>query len=101
MGMWTLPGNGDHGAGHDPSSRVCLRDWAERIVAAGMTVPAVTLLEWGKPLATLWGAGICVGMPVLEPFFAPGTIDRLGRVLGDAGQIEELLRAIEEAARKP
>lgn len=99
MGMWTLPNSRSGMPDVTPARQAFLRATAERIVARGWEVPVVTLLEWGKPLASLWGAGLTVGSPFLGGLFDPDAVDHLGQVLGDAAQTELLLQTIEELKR--
>lgn len=100
MGMWTIPGAEARATELDQERIEFIRNTAAMIVSRGLEVPAVTLLEWGKPLASFWGAGLTVGAPFLGGLFGQGFADQLEAILGDQTQTEVLLRAIEDHRRQ-
>lgn len=66
---------------------------AQRLERAGMTAPAIALLEANKPLSFLGSQALVVLQPLLRPVFA-GTDDWIA-FLEDRENVELLIRRLE------
>ena len=74
-----------------------LENLAVRIVALGLQVPAIWMLEMHRPLMPLCGqVAIALG-PALGTFFAGGAADmqKYTKLMREPGATEELIRRIE------
>ncbi len=70
--------------------------WAERVVRAGVSAPAVFLLELGKPLAFIGSQMMLLWGPIAHLLVEPERYDRFTRSLADRAKWESLIRRIEE-----
>ncbi len=66
------------------------------IVEKGLAMPAVFLLEMHKPVAPVGSMMLLGAMPFLGPFVGFGAIERAALFAEDRGNIERLIRRIEE-----
>ena len=73
-----------------------LARWAERVVRAGVSAPAVFLLELGKPLAFIGSQMLLLWGPIAHLLVEPDRYDRFTRGLADRDNWELLIRRIEE-----
>ena len=71
---------------------------AQKVVARGMEVPAVLLLEVTKPVSFLVSQAVLVAGPMLYPFFGFERIDRFAGFLNSRENVEMLIQRIEELA---
>jgi len=96
----------------DVSSATALADWneplpeeerervlntvVEAVARRGLQTPAVFALEIHKPLGFLASQGMLVFGPLFfTPLLGVERVQRLARLLGEPGAIEELIRRIE------
>ena len=70
--------------------------WAERVVRAGVSAPAVFLLELGKPLAFIGSQMMLLWGPIAHLLVEPDRYDRFTQSLADRSKWENLIRRIEE-----
>ncbi|MGC8666846.1 MAG: hypothetical protein ACP5VE_01850 [Chthonomonadales bacterium] len=75
---------------------------ATGIVRRGMEVPAVLFLEMHKPLGFIASQGLVVTAPLIAPILGFDNVQMAGKLMEDRGNIERLIRRIEElAAERP
>ena len=67
-----------------------------RVVAKGMEVPAVLLLEVSKPVSFLFSQGMLLLGPILYPFFGMDRIERFAGFLNSRQNVEMLIQRIEQ-----
>lgn len=73
---------------------------ARWIVDRRLETPVAFLLEMHKPVAPLGSMMLLGAMPFLGPFVGFGTIERFALFAEDRGNIERLIRRIEELVRE-
>lgn len=71
---------------------------AQKVVAKGMEIPAVMLLEVTKPVSFLFSQGVLVLGPILYPFFGMDRVERFAGFSNSRENVEMLIRRIEELA---
>lgn len=76
-------------------------DLADKIVRRGLAVPGIAFLELHKPLANIAAHGMIVASPLLSPFFGFEVIDEYSQFFRSRDNIERLICALEDAAKKP
>ena len=69
---------------------------ARWVVEKGLATPAVFLLELHKPVAPIGSMMILAAMPFLGPFVGFGAMERLALFTEERGNVERLIRRIEE-----
>jgi len=69
---------------------------ARRVVAKGMEVPAVLMLEVSKPVSFLFSQGMLMLGPILYPFFGMDRVERFAGFLNSRHNVELLIRRIEQ-----
>jgi hypothetical protein len=72
---------------------------AEKVVRFHCSVPAVFLLELGKPLAFLGSQMLVLSSPILNLFVSPDRLDRLSEGIASRDNWEALIRRIEKRTR--
>jgi hypothetical protein len=83
------------GSGADESDEAFTSRLAARVVARGLTVPAILVLESSKPLSVVASQLLIALEPMVGLLVnTPDTL-RLARLLAERGYIETLLVAIE------
>lgn len=73
---------------------------ARWIVDRRLETPVAFLLEMHKPVAPLGSMMLLGAMPFLAPFVGFGAIERFALFAEDRGNIERLIRRIEELSRE-
>ncbi len=68
---------------------------AKRITEAGLTMPAILLIEAHRPLAFLGSQLLLVVQPMLDIFISPNFMGNLAHLLADDAQLEQLLVTLE------
>ncbi len=69
---------------------------ARWIVERGLATPAVLLLELHKPVAPIGSMMLLGAMPFVGPFVGFGAMERLALFVEDRGNVERLIRRIED-----
>ena len=69
---------------------------ARKIRDYGLEIPAIFLLEMGKPLSFFGGQGILMAEPFLSPWLGEGRINKLSAFFDDRQNLELLIQKIEE-----
>ncbi len=70
--------------------------FARRVVALGLTTPAILFLEMHRPLSRLAGQALVVASPVLAPVFGLNGVGAFTRLLYHPGGADRLIARIEE-----
>ena len=79
--------------------RDCLiGELAGKIVRKGLETPAVLFLEMHKPVSFLASQTMLVASPLLAPIFSIDGVERYSALFADRGNVELLIRRIEELA---
>jgi len=68
---------------------------AQRIIEAGLTMPAILLIEAHRPLAFLGSQLLLVAQPMLDTFISPDFMGDLAHLLADDAQLEQLVVTLE------
>lgn len=71
---------------------------AREVVGRRMETPAILFLEMHKPLSFVASQGVLVGAPVFAPFFGIKNVEVASRLMANRGNVELLIRRIEELA---
>lgn len=71
---------------------------ATGIIRRGMETPAVLFLEMHKPLSFMASQGLVVTAPLIAPILGFDKVQMAGKLMEDRGNIERLIRRIEELA---
>lgn len=72
-----------------------IADLADALVARGLGVPAIFMLEMQKPLSGLVAAGGAAALPILGALIGRQRCERMLSLFGSAEQLEALIAAIE------
>ena len=75
-----------------------VESFARKVVARGMDMPAVLMLEITKPVSFLFAQAVLIVAPLLYPFFETGRVDRFAGFVNSRENIEMLIGRIEELA---
>ncbi len=70
--------------------------WAEKVVRSGCSVPAVFLLELGKPLAFIGSQMMLLWGPIAHLLVDPERYDGWAHGMADRANWENLIRRIED-----
>ncbi len=71
---------------------------AQGIIRRGMETPAVLFLEMHKPLSFMASQGLVVTTPLIAPILGFDNVQIAVKLMEDRGNIERLIRRIEELA---
>ena len=81
------------------SKMVC--DMSDKIVKKGLAVPGIAFLELHKPLANVSAHMMIMASPLYSPFLGFEVVDQYSQFFRSRDNIERLICALEDAARKP
>jgi hypothetical protein len=82
-----------------PEERDALIDeLAKKVVDRRLETPTIMFLEMHKPVAFLAGQSMIVAGPLLSPLFGVDGMRKFSRLLSGEGNVERLIRRIEDLA---
>lgn len=73
-----------------------LESIATQITKRGLSVPAILALEMHRPLAFMLSQSMIALTPLFGPVVGLNRMQRFGRLLGEPGGVEALIRRIED-----